>query len=398
MKGPRQRLAHCALLCGLTAATTQPVTFAAAAFSTIPNEGPAATAVHAPGDSSNAVIDGRAVAVSMGPAASSSANVPAAAAAVGYNTLTFNSTVLGKGWFPFEFFGSKQPAGSAVQNPDGSIFLSGKSGTSFGGTLSSALATSAAPYFTGVAFGGGGYFEATLSFTGQGNGPYANGGPAFWAEDIEHMSADSNINPQHVQWPGSDRPWSSSTTYAIDAIVSHGGYYWISAVNGNVGNTPKNGSSQWQPYQSWIEVDFMEYDAGKYLYQNGIGHWATFPGGSFSTSNPYQGARNCRGCVAVPTGTDFSKPHRYGCLWVPATPTTRGYLKFYFDGVQTASPTFYWNYYDPASPPPPVNGSTAMSVMDQRHLALILGTGTDQPMTVQSVSAWQGSSANNLTR
>src|ERR1017187_9528517 len=77
-----------------------------------------------------------------------------------------------------------------------------------------------------------------------------------------------------------------------------------------------------------------------------------------------------------------------------------GYLKFYFDGVQTASPTFYWNYYDPASPPTPgpVNGSSAMSVMDQRHMALILGTGTDQPMTVHSVSVWQASSADNLTQ
>jgi hypothetical protein len=249
-----------------------------------------------------------------------------------------------------------------------------------------------------MAFGGGAYFEATLSFTGQGSGPYANGGPAFWAEDIEHMSPDSDVNPQHVQWPGSSWPWSSSTTYAIDAIVSHNGYYWISAVNGNAGNTPGEGSSQWQPYQSWTEVDFMEYDAGQYLYQNGIGHWTSFPGGSFSTSNPYHAVPNCAGCVAVPTTTNFAQPHRYGCLWVPATPSTRGYLKFYFDGVQTASPTFYWDYYNPSAPPDPVpvNGSTAMSVMDQRHLALILGTGTDQPMTVHSVTVWQASSANNI--
>jgi hypothetical protein len=39
-----------------------------------------------------------------------------------------------------------------------------------------------------------------------------------------------------------------------------------------------------------------------------------------------------------------------------------------------------------------------MSVMDQRHMALILRTGTDQPMTAHSVSVWQASSADNLTQ
>ena len=60
--------------------------------------------------------------------------------------------------------------------------------------------------------------------------------------------------------------------------------------------------------------------------------------------------------------------------------------------------TFYWNYNDPANPypPPPQNNATAMSGMDQRHLFMILGTGTTQPMSVQSVSVWQTSSANNL--
>jgi hypothetical protein len=34
--------------------------------------------------------------------------------------------------------------------------------------------------------------------------------------------------------------------------------------------------------------------------------------------------------------------------------------------------------------------------MDGRHLFLILGTGTDQPTTVKSVTVWQASAANNL--
>jgi hypothetical protein len=39
-----------------------------------------------------------------------------------------------------------------------------------------------------------------------------------------------------------------------------------------------------------------------------------------------------------------------------------------------------------------------MSIIDQRHMALILGTGTEQPMTVYAVSVWQASSANDITR
>jgi len=80
--------------------------------------------------------------------------------------------------------------------------------------------------------------------------------------------------------------------------------------------------------------------------------------------HPYQGFRFGR--FGTGANEDLSKPHttvRCGCRHSH----TKGYLKFYFDGVQTASPTFYWNYWIciPAAPLP-VNGSTAMSVMDQR--------------------------------
>src|SRR6202034_420246 len=147
-------------------------------------------------------------------------------------------------------------------------------------------------------------------------------------------------------------------------------------------------------------VDFFQYDVNEYSYQNGIGNWYGYPPGA-ATSNPHQSVGGAAGSVLVPKGTDFSQYHKYGCLWVPATPSTQGYLKFYFDDVQTGA-TFYWDYYNPNDPStypaaPPVNGSTAMSGMDWRHMLPILGTGTDQPMTVQSVSVWQGSGANNLT-
>jgi hypothetical protein len=284
-------------------------------------------------------------------------SIPEPAAAVGYGTLTFGPNVtLNGNWQPFEFYGTgAQPAGYATQNADGSLFLSGTGHTS-GNGVSTALHTHTGNKWTGIAFGGGGYFEAVLSFTGQGKGPYLNGGPAFWALDIEHTSQ----GPYKVSWPG----------------------------------MPPDAAGH--PYDDYFEVDFMEYDAGTYAFQNGIGNWYGYPP-TKSTSNPYEAVGNSAGSVIVSSDTDFSQYHKYGCLWVPATPSTQGYLKFYFDGVQVGQ-TFYWNYNNPNNPfpPPPVNNSTAMSGMDERHLFLILGTGTSQPMTVQSVTVWQASAANNL--
>jgi hypothetical protein len=260
---------------------------------------------------------------------------------------------LNSNWFPWNFYSAgASPSGATSQNADGSLFVSGIENNSYGATVSTASQTNTGNRWVGTAFGGGAYFEAVLSFTGQGTGPYNNGGPAFWTLDIEHLSQ----GPYIVNWPG-----------------------------------------QASNYDDFFELDFMEYDAGnEYGYQNGIGNWYGTAGQGLP--NPYTQIPGVLGGVLVPAGTNFASYHKYGCLWVPATPSTQGYLKFYFDGVQVGE-TFVWNYNDPANPfpPAPVNNATSMSGMDQRHLALILGTGTDQPMTVQAVSVWQASSAENVT-
>jgi hypothetical protein len=265
-------------------------------------------------------------------------------------------------WKPWSFYGAgAQPAGAATQNADGSVSISGIENNNYGGTIATAGKASNATNWSGTAFGGGGYFEAVLEITsGVGNGPYNNGGPAFWSLDIEHTSQGHYA----VSWPGK----------------------------------PNNSSGD--PYNDFFEVDFMQYDVTANSYQNGIGNWYGYPPGG-GTGNPDDEVPGAAGSVIAPSGTDFTQYHTYGCLWVVATPSTQGYLKFYLDGTQT-SDTFYWDYYDPNDPTtypaaPPVNGSTAMSGMDWRHMVLILGTGTDQPIRVQSVTVWQASTANNLT-
>lgn len=292
--------------------------------------------------------------------------MPAAAAAVGYNTQTFGSTLtLASNWFNWGFYGSgAQAAGAVSTNADGSIAISGVENNNYGATIATAQPAGNSVAWNGTAFGGGGYFEATLSFTGQGTGPYPNGGPAFWMLDIEHLSG----GPYDINWP-------SAASGCID----------------------------------FFEVDAMEYDTSHTDgYQNGIATWYGSANGACAngaTYNPNTQIPGVAGGALVPSGTDFSQPHKYGVLWVPATgygdtTITQGYLKFYFDGVQVGS-TFTWNYYDPSLTStyptyPPLNGTSAMSGMDWRHMVLILGTGTAQPMTVYGVSVWQQSGAQNL--
>lgn len=283
---------------------------------------------------------------------------------MGYTAQTFGPNLaLGSNWFNWGFYAAgPQPAGATSVNSDGSIAISGIENDNYGATIASAQPESVG--WSGEAFGGGGYFEATLSFTGQNTFYYPNGGPAFWMLDIEHLSQ----GPYNINWPG-------APAGCID----------------------------------FFEVDNMEFDASVANgYQNGIATWYGSSNGSCpngATSNPNTQIPGVTGGVLVPAGTDLSQPHKYGALWVPATgsgdtTTTKGYLKFYFDDVQVGS-TFTWNYYDPtmtATYPafPPVNGTSAMSGMDYRHMTMILGTGTAQPMTVYDVSVWQQSNANNL--
>ena len=272
-------------------------------------------------------------------ALATSTAVPAAAAAVGYNTQTFGPAVtLGEGWQRWS------DAVNVQQNSNGTVTITG------GGNGYNAQIITAAPNgsggLTGEAFGGGGYFEASLSFTGS---PVMNNGwPSFWANDIEN---------QIQQQTG-------------------------------------NGASQWQGqasgYVNSIEADFMEYMTGPGSYGIALHNW-------YGQQSAIQ-AVNTEGSgspVSIPQGTDTSQPHDYGFLWVPATASTKGYAKWYFDHVQVGN-TITWNQYNPATPPSPVDGSSAYSVMDARHLYMILGSGPSNPMTVYSVKAWQKSNAANI--
>lgn len=281
-------------------------------------------------------------------------SVPAPAAAVGYDTLTYgqqtglNSPANPSGdLYPFNFFGVDPSADGVTQNPDGSITIAGGGGDNYGGQLSSASydPSAPAPYMNGEAFGGGAYFEATMSFAGA----PSNVGPSFWANDIESMGGGSKGDTSLRQWPG-----------------------------------------QPQGYGNWVEPDFAEFDTGN-ATQYGIGIHNWYGSGSDVNTGSVSGSP-----ITVPPGTDFSQPHKYGFLWVPATATTQGTAEWFFDGQQVGN-AVHWDQYSPLNAPPPAQGSSAFSVMDARHLAPVLGSGSpSNPTTVYSVGVWQADASHDL--
>jgi hypothetical protein len=286
-------------------------------------------------------------AVSSGISSSAALAAPTAAAAVGYNTQTFGpAATLGQNWYGMSFFGDNPANSGATQNGDGSVSISGTGSNTYNANISTASVGTTPSNWTGEAFGGGGYFEATLSFTGK---SYGADQPAWWANDVENM-ASSSTTGQPVQWQG-----------------QAGGY------------------------GDWIETDIAEWDAassGQYGF--GMHNWYGVIGSGNDVSTTTIGSP-----ATIPTGTDFSQPHKYGFLWVPATSGSQGYAKWFFDGTLIGKTA--WNQYNPATPPSPADGSSAFSVMDSRHLALLLGTAsTANPMTVYNVSVWQNSSANDI--
>jgi hypothetical protein len=285
-------------------------------------------------------------ATDSGSAADGGSSVPPApAAAAGYTVRTLGPAVtLGGNWHPFTFYGTNPADVVATQNADGSVTVVG-GGNNYGAQLSTASATGAAPHFTGTAFGGGGYFEVTMAI----------GGPAsFWANDIEAMAGVSAGDTTLIQWPG-----------------------------------------QAAGFGNWIECDFAEFDTTG-VYGFAMHNWYGVVGSGNGTSTLNSGS------PASPSGAVYTQSNRYGFLWVPATAKQMGYAKWFFNDVQVGN-TITWSPYDAASPPPPseANG-TAYSVLDTRHLALILGgPGVNDAginSTVESVSVWQATAANNLVK
>ncbi len=318
------------------------------------------------------VIDADADAIAP-PEDATASNAPAQAAAAGYTVNTFSSQLAKSGidvantqtsgfqWYLASFFGGPaMPATDLTFNGDGTLTLDG-AGTSANVGISTATTAKNSAGWVGVAFGGGAYFEAVFKFNPQDT--IATGGkgwPSWWAMAIEHLA---NLPTQ--QWQG-----------------------------------------QPAQYAHFIETDFFEYDIWSFAphneYGGAINDWygiynSTCTKGFCKATNASGGGTNFNNFVVhTPTNTDYTQYHAVGFLWEPATATSLGRATFYFDGVATNDVVTY-SQYAATSPPPPGTAPWTFGILDQQHLAPILGTGANEPMTIQSVNVWQKSAALNLT-
>ncbi len=290
---------------------------------------------------------------------------PPEAAQVGYTTNTFtsvfNSSTVdlkatknkGYKWYLWDLFSAKANPANIVLNSDNTVTLLGTPAQN--GQIVTAVTYTATNTFAGTAFGGGAYFEAEMKFDPQtvlaaGN---VDNWPSFWALQVEGNMVGSD------QWPGQ----AAGYRHSIETDFFEAGHYNPQP------KSPGYGGSM----HDWYGITGKTCDPG--LCQ---------------AKMPFSSAFR-----VVPAGTDFNQFHRYGFLWVPATKTSMGFAKFYFDDQQLG-PAQEWTLYT-GQAPPAENQSWAFGILDQRHLFLTIGTGANQPLTVRSVNVWQSGTASNFS-
>jgi hypothetical protein len=120
-----------------------------------------------------------------------------------------------------------------------------------------------------------------------------------------------------------------------------------------------------------IENDFMEYDQVHWglprnVWGSTIHDWCDADLAHFNT------------LVDCPVGTDFTKYHTFGMLWVPASATNgwHGYHQAYFDGQPQQAICWIGNQTYKAGVFPETfesMGSYLFSEMDHEQFMLILG-------------------------
>jgi len=292
------------------------------------------------------------------------AEPPAQASAVGYVTNTFSadfttsSVDLGRSgkagfaWYPWNLFGGRAKSSAIVVNPDHSVTLMGDT-TGPNGELMTATAAYNAAKFVGTAFGGGAYIEAEFKF-----------------------------NPADVV-AAKTKGWPSFWSLPLEASVLSNSDQWVGQARG---------------YRHSIEADFFEYlfatDAPTLAYGASMHDWYGIANVTCPHGLCQEHFASNEGKRFAPQGTDFTQYHQYGFLWVPATATTKGYVRFYLDG-QAIGPEHQWTQYTD-QPAPPNGRPWAFGRLDQQHLILIVGTGPNEPLTIKSVNVWQTSAAQNM--
>lgn len=297
-------------------------------------------------------------------AGSGCAGIPLAACFAGYKTQTLNSTVFntstvdmslttnaGFTWYAYAW--NKTPGtGQVTLNTSNMVVGESSSGDSTNGfqaTLSSATKIAGSPFYRGTAYGGGGYFEATVSFTA--------------------VSDPSNTDFPAPFW-----------TNALEGVTQQNSYQWSGQTTGP------------PPYGHYFEGDVMEY------FQNRFG------GGldAFSqTSHDWWGQNNANNDadqhVVTALQASYASQHRYGMRWIKATASLKGSVCYFYDDVQEGCTTYSKFTNDGVQTPPPTGQAWEYGVIDTGHLILISGCPNAHKCTIYSVKVWQTDASGNVT-
>ena len=279
---------------------------------------------------------------------------PPAASIAGYTVHTFSSASFqsdnvdtktsyesGFQWYLSNLYHKNTSPSAITLNDGGSLTTAG--------ALASIGATEVPPFFVGTAFGCGAYMSAEISFDPATLGR-PGGYPSFWAIDL------SNAINRSEHWAGAGAG-----------------------------------------YMHFAELDIAEFDWP----------WASYPLSYGATMHDTYGVYGvtCAGwchvskssVVKAPDKTDFNLYHRVAALWVPATNSSNGYVKFFFDDIQEGD-GFSWTQYTNQPPPPTSSTAWTLGVLDRDHLVLVLASGPNTRMRVKSVDVWQGPGACNVKR
>lgn len=372
---------------------------------------------------------------------------PPQAEAQGFNTITYGPQVNITSscnpnqncWYLFNFLTVTPIPGQAVQNADGTVSL-GHDGSGFGANISTAHLVGG--QFKGKAFGGGYYIEWVFKFTptlGSSALPF----PAAWSLDSYFLTHGgiamqwpgmptgfaTRIEQDYFQWPhNSLQYWEGGGTINWFGYRNNGNNLsgvQVTGTNGQISFTPNSPTH-----------------VGDFIYVTGTLTGTATIGGYVTTGTPYQVLSTDGSTIAtlgtvsgaaitttagttnglewqyanitqpnpqiggeIKMGPNLSAPllfsnyQRYGFLVKPATSTTQGTVLNYLNDVQmnyaAGAPNVVWNQYNSALLAPPLPGTSAGSFIDALQMVFIIDTDTTCPLTLQSVTIWQASDANN---
>jgi len=251
-----------------------------------------------------------------------------------YNTHTGSHT-----FYPLTFWSVKPMNPDQMVVTNGCLILGGVGG----GGICTAYPSGGTNY-VGKAYASGAYFEATISFDPSQVTTNASSWPAFWSDPIEAMFGA-------WQWPG------QATNYTHS-----------------------------------VEMDFMEFNpawtsGNTNIYSGTIHEWYGQKPYADINNGGESGANFNNNHITVYTGTDWTVPHKIGCLWKPWTASSAGYIQMWFDGEPTTD-TVTWTT-DTIGNPPPNNAAWQFARTDQSHFLPILSTGDICPMKVYEFQVWQ---------